>query len=91
MLDATREVPPFALFELVASQTASASRANNAKSGTCVTDAPSREELAGDSLLKQPHLPQFAGDEVAGPNAEEADGALAGIGAAHEFACCRAN
>jgi len=28
------QVPPFALFELVASQTGSASRANNAKSGT---------------------------------------------------------
>jgi len=35
-------VPPFALFEIVASQIGSGSRANNAKSGTCVDDAAKR-------------------------------------------------
>jgi len=33
-----RRVPPFTMFEFVASKSSGAFRANNVKSGTCVTD-----------------------------------------------------
>jgi hypothetical protein len=36
-------VPPFALFDLIASKFGSASLENNAKSGTCVVDAATRK------------------------------------------------
>jgi hypothetical protein len=42
-----RGVPPFALFEFVAPKFRNPFRANNAKSGTCVSDAAKRSELAG--------------------------------------------
>jgi hypothetical protein len=35
-------VPPFALFDVIASGFSGALRANNAKSGTCVVDAATR-------------------------------------------------
>jgi len=41
----TTEVPPFALFEISALQHIRLSRANNAKSGTCVIEAAMHTSL----------------------------------------------
>ena len=42
-------------------------------------------------VVEQCPLPEFAGNEVARPDTEQADGAFGGFGAAHQFASCGAD
>ena len=58
-------MPPFALFEFVAFQLASAFGANNAKSGTCVAEAARRSQLAsGTCVVEAAKRSRLAGSLV---------------------------